>query len=188
VPVKPAEESPAYIIYYAADSILPVNGFYPAGLIAGFSVRACCSDDIKLRFSIPRKASRLFADLRCAANHLSKDIAVFPEKQIALLAEGNGADSFNKHLHPLLRKLGLDRGGMYGFRNHRVSTLVMAGTPIEVIKKWIGRGSEEMIRRYTHLRPDVKRDEHARVPDFAPKNAAKIVEIAPVAPHLAFVV
>ena len=57
----------------------------------------------------------------------------------------------NKHLHPLLRKLGLERGGMHGFRHHRVSTLVMAGTAIEVIKKWIGHGSEEMTRRYTHL-------------------------------------
>ena len=64
----------------------------------------------------------------------------------------------------------------------------MAGTPIEVIKKWIGHGSEEMIRRYTHLRPDFMRDELARVPDFAPKNALKIVEIAPVAPQLAVAV
>jgi len=94
----------------------------------------------------------------------------------------------NKHLHPLLRKLGLKRGGMHGFRHHRVSTLVMAGTPIKVIKKWIGHGSEEMIRRYTHLRPDFTRDELARVPDFAPENASKIVEIAPVAPQLAVAV
>jgi len=94
----------------------------------------------------------------------------------------------NKHLHRLLRKLGLNRGGMHGFRRHRVSTLVMAGTPIEVIKKWIGHGSEEMIRRYTHLRPDLMRDELARVPDFAPKNASRIVEIAPVAPQLAVAV
>lgn len=93
-----------------------------------------------------------------------------------------------KHLHPLLRKLGLKRGGMHGFRHHRVSTLVMAGTPIEVIKKWVGHSSEEMIRRYTHLRPDFMRDELARVPDFAPKNASKIVEIAPVAPQLAVAV
>lgn len=91
----------------------------------------------------------------------------------------------NKHLHPLLRKLGLKRGGMHGFRHHRVSTLVMAGTPVEVIKKWVGHGSEEMIRRYTHLRPDFMRDELARVPDFASKNVSKIVEIAPVAPQLA---
>jgi integrase len=91
----------------------------------------------------------------------------------------------NKHLHPLLRKLGLKRGGMHGFRHHRVSTLVMAGTSIEVIKKWVGHGSEEMIRRYTHLRPDFMRDELARVPDFAPKNVSKTVEIAPVAPQLA---
>src|SRR5712671_7463397 len=94
----------------------------------------------------------------------------------------------NKHLHPLLRKLGLERGGMHGFRHHRVSTLVMAGTAIEVIKKWIGHGSEEMIRRYTHLRPDFMRAELARVPDFASKNASKIVEIDPVAPQLAVAV
>jgi hypothetical protein len=30
----------------------------------------------------------------------------------------------------------------------------MAGTAIEGIKKSIGRGSEEMICRYAHLRPD----------------------------------
>src|SRR5260370_16542664 len=47
----------------------------------------------------------------------------------------------NKHLHPLLRKLGLNRGGMHGFRHHRVSTLFMAGTPIDVIKNSIGHGS-----------------------------------------------
>jgi len=64
----------------------------------------------------------------------------------------------------------------------------ITGTPIEVIKKWIGHGSEEMIRRYTHLRPDFMRDELARVPDFAPKNVSKIVEIAPVAPQLAVAV
>lgn len=88
----------------------------------------------------------------------------------------------NKHLHPLLRKLGLKRGGMHGFRHHRVSTLVMAGTAVEVIKKWIGHGSEEMIRRYTHLRPDFMRDELARVPDFISETGASVAQIAPVAP------
>ena len=82
----------------------------------------------------------------------------------------------NKHLHPLLRKIGLERGGMHGFRHHRVSTLVMAGTPLAVIKKWIGHGSEEMVNRYTHLCPNFMQDELAKVPDFAselgPKNAA----------------
>ena len=45
-----------------------------------------------------------------------------------------------------------------------------------------------MVRRYPHLRPDFMRDELARVPDFAPQNASKIGEIAPVAPHLAVAV
>jgi integrase len=90
----------------------------------------------------------------------------------------------NKHLHPLLRKLGLERGGMHGFRHHRVSTLVMSGTPMAVIKKWIGHGSEEMVNRYTHLRPDFMRDELARVPDFVMQSRLKTVEIAHFDPQV----
>ena len=90
----------------------------------------------------------------------------------------------NKHLHPLLRKLGLERGGMHGFRHHRVSTLVMAGTPMAVIKKWIGHGSEEMVNRYTHLRPDFMQDELARVPDFAPESGSRNAEIDRFDPKL----
>jgi integrase len=88
----------------------------------------------------------------------------------------------NKHLHPLLRKLGLERGGMHGFRHHRVSTLVMAGTSIGVIKKWIGHGSEEMVNRYTHLRPDFMQSELERVPDFALEIGSKIAVIDPFDP------
>jgi len=64
----------------------------------------------------------------------------------------------------------------------------MGGTPIRVFKKWIGHGSEEMISRYPHLCSDFMWDKLARVPDFAPKDASKIVEIAPVAPRLAVAV
>jgi integrase len=89
-----------------------------------------------------------------------------------------------KHLHPLLRKLGLERGGMHGFRHHRVSTLVMAATPMAVIKKWIGHGSEEMVNLYTHLRPDFMQDELARVPDFAGEFGSKTAVIDPFDPKL----
>jgi integrase len=89
----------------------------------------------------------------------------------------------NKHLHPLLRKLGLERGGMHGFRHHRVSTLVMAGTPMAVIKKWIGHGSEEMVNRYTHLRPNFMQDELARVPDFILESGPKNAVIDPFDPE-----
>jgi integrase len=90
----------------------------------------------------------------------------------------------NYNLHPLLRRLGVERGGMHGFRHHRVSTLVMAGTPMAVIKKWIGHGSEEMVNRYTHLRPNFMQDELARVPDFAPDLGPKIAEFAPFDPAM----
>ena len=73
---------------------------------------------------------------------------------------------------------------MHGFRHHRVSTLVMAGTPMVVIKKWIGHGSEEMVNRYTHLRPDFMQEELARVPDFAPEIEAEKAEIVAFDPRL----
>lgn len=75
----------------------------------------------------------------------------------------------NKHLHPLLRKLKLERGGMHAFRHFRVSFLVQNETPVEVIKRWIGHGSEEMIRLYTHLHPTYWKQVMAKVPAvFAP--------------------
>jgi integrase len=68
-----------------------------------------------------------------------------------------------KHLYPILEAAGLAKGGMHGFRHHRVSTLVMAGVSKDVIKNQIGHGSEDMIRRYTHLRPEFIQNELARV-------------------------
>lgn len=71
-----------------------------------------------------------------------------------------------KHLYPLLEKLGFEKGGMHGFRHHRVSTLVMSGVSKDVIKNQIGHGSEEMIKRYTHLRPEFIQNELDRVRNF----------------------
>src|SRR5207249_11642116 len=69
-----------------------------------------------------------------------------------------------------------------------VSTLVMAGTPIEVIKKWIGHCSQEFgaTLRVSTCRPHAGRTRQNA--DFASKNASKIAEIAPVAPQLAIAV
>jgi integrase len=81
-----------------------------------------------------------------------------------------------KHLYPLLEKLSFEKGGMHGFRHHRVSTLVMAGVSKDVIKNQIGHGSEEMIKRYTHLRPEFVQNELDRVRNF--------VQIDPFDPKL----
>lgn|GEM_PF-2773082 len=53
-----------------------------------------------------------------------------------------------------------------------------------VIKKWIGHGSEAMVNRYTHLRPDFMQDELARVPDFALESGPKIAGIAHFDPEV----
>jgi integrase len=69
-------------------------------------------------------------------------------------------------LHPLLESLGIPQGGMHGFRHGRVSFLVENNTPVEVIKVWIGHGSERMVRRYTHLRPMYRSRVLAAIPSL----------------------
>lgn len=81
----------------------------------------------------------------------------------------------HRHLYSLLRKLGFPIGGMHAFRHFRVSFLVQNETPVEIIKRWIGHGSEQMIRHYTHLHPTYCKSVLARIPavfaPFAPQAA-----------------
>ena len=78
----------------------------------------------------------------------------------------------NKHFYPLLRQLNFEIGGRHAFRHFRVSFLVQNGTPIEIIKPWIGHGSEEMIRIYTHLHcKGVMAKIPAVIPPIAPQLA-----------------
>jgi integrase len=46
---------------------------------------------------------------------------------------------------------------MHAFRHGRVSYLVENNTPIETIRTWIGHGSDQMVRLYTHLRPEYRK-------------------------------
>jgi integrase len=59
-----------------------------------------------------------------------------------------------RHFHPLLAKLGIAQCGLHAFRHARVSYLVQCGVPREVIKKWVGHGSDAMIELYLHLSPN----------------------------------
>ena len=44
--------------------------------------------------------------------------------------------------------------------------MVENNTPVEVIKAWIGHGSESMVRRYTHLRPQYRSRVLAQIPSL----------------------
>lgn len=68
-------------------------------------------------------------------------------------------------LYPVLNKLGIPKCGMHAFRHYRVTALMESGVPVETVKAWIGHGSERMIRRYTHLRPDCFNKHLDMVPD-----------------------
>jgi len=75
----------------------------------------------------------------------------------------------NKHLHPLLRKINIPRGGMHAFRHFRVSFLIQNETPLEIIKRWIGHGSEQMIHVYTHLHPTYRKEVIAKFTRCLPR-------------------
>jgi integrase len=80
------------------------------------------------------------------------DGLVFPANNGKALRNNN---VLRRRLHPILEALSIREGGMHGFRHGRVSFLVENDTPVEVIKAWIGHGSERMLRLYTHLHPQV---------------------------------
>lgn len=76
-------------------------------------------------------------------------------------------------LHPILRKLKIPMAGMHAFRHYRVTALIESNVPLETVKAWIGHGSEAMIRRYSHLRPDCFEKHLAAVPDVSAGIAPK---------------
>jgi integrase len=73
-----------------------------------------------------------------------------------------------RHLHPLLQRLGIQQAGMHAFRHGRVSYLVESGVQRDVIKAWIGHGSDQMIERYLHLRPGYRAAALANVKPMSP--------------------
>ncbi len=88
---------------------------------------------------------------------------VFPSKNGKPLRNNN---VLRRHLHPTLQALSIREGGMHGFRHGRVSFLVENNTPVDVIKAWIGHGSERMVRLYTHLRPQYRSRVLASIPSL----------------------
>lgn len=72
---------------------------------------------------------------------------------------------------------------MHGFRHGRVWFLVENNTPVEVIKARIGHGSEQMIRRYTHLRPQYRSRVLTSIPALFGNQTSVIAPIAPTFPQ-----
>jgi len=88
---------------------------------------------------------------------------VFPARNGKPLRNNN---VLRRRLHPILQALSIREGGMHGFRHGRVSFLVENNTPVDVIKAWIGHGSERMVRLYTHLRPQYRSRVLASIPSL----------------------
>jgi integrase len=74
--------------------------------------------------------------------------------------------TLNRVLYPLLERLGIPKSGMHAFRHGRVSYLVECNTPIETIRAWIGHGSDEMVKLYTHLRPEYRKRVLSTIPSL----------------------
>jgi integrase len=84
-------------------------------------------------------------------------------------------------LYPLLKKLGIPKSGTHAFRHGRVSYLVECNTPVETIRAWIGHGSDEMVKLYTHLRPEYRKRILNQIPSLV---GDKTAEFHPVHPQL----
>jgi integrase len=58
----------------------------------------------------------------------------------------------------------LHQVSLHAFRHGRVSFLVENNVPTNVIKQWIGHGSQKMIDLYTHSRPEFHQKVLATLP------------------------
>jgi integrase len=86
-------------------------------------------------------------------------------------------------LHPILRKLNIPMAGMHAFRHYRCSFLVENNVPVGVIKQWLGHGSEKMIQRYTHHRPEFHSAILAQLPSVLPaQNEGQTALLVPNSP------
>lgn len=72
-----------------------------------------------------------------------------------------------RHLHPVLKKLKIPMCGLHAFRHGRVSFLVENNVPLPMIRLWIGHGSDKMVQRYTHARPEFHANVIASLPSIA---------------------
>jgi len=57
---------------------------------------------------------------------------------------------------------------MHAFRHGRVSYLVEQGVSRDIIKAWIGHGSDAMIEKYLHLRTSYRAAALANIPSLQP--------------------
>ena len=103
---------------------------------------------------------------------------LFPTRNGTPLRLGNVV---KRALHPILDEMKIPRSGMHAFRHGRVSFLVENNVPIVTIKAWIGHGSEVMIERYTHSRPEFHQSVLMRLPAIvAPQSVQTDQESTPV--------
>jgi integrase len=62
----------------------------------------------------------------------------------------SGNNILKRVLHPLLKRLGIERAGLHAFRHSRVTVLRKRGTPGELQTLWIGHSSLRTTDRYSH--------------------------------------
>jgi integrase len=104
--------------------------------------------------------------VRILREHIGKRRSgyVFQARNGSPLRESN---ILRRELHPILKKLGLPKCGLHAFRHGRVSFLVENNVPLPVIRLWIGHGSDQMVARYTHARPEFHANIIATLPSIA---------------------
>jgi integrase len=78
-----------------------------------------------------------------------------------------GKDNSRRKLHSILKKLGIPKGGLNSFRHGRVSILQAAGTPSDLVKRWVGHTRERMTSHYTHFEEQYMREVAERLGIFS---------------------
>ena len=89
---------------------------------------------------------------------------VFQTRNGNPLRQGN---ILKRHLHPVLKQLGIAKCGLHAFRHGRVSFLVENNVPLPMIRLWIRHDSGRMVQRDTYARPEYHANGLAKLSSIA---------------------
>jgi integrase len=137
------------------------------GEVLGLEVDKHFADDFTTILVRQRaKGSTLTSDVK--TKNAKRDIDVHPEvtrllrqfvgtrKAGLLFCSPNGmplnqSNIRNRILYPILKDLGVQKGGPHVFRRYRATWLRKQGTPEDLIRLWLGHGGASVTDRYVNI-------------------------------------
>lgn len=92
---------------------------------------------------------------------------VRPDKVLKVLKR-DLIDALKERFSTPAGEIGFEHGGVHSFRHYFVTEAFLGGASEGEVMEWVGHRDSRIVRRYRHLRPDVKQRRMCELPFFRP--------------------